>query len=188
MLLDIFQEIVNNKYLLILLDEREYPSKLEEIIKSMEKTKIRICYVCLSKPYTDVMGDLKNKDIDTKDFFFIDVLTSHYKEPEPVENCIFIQEPTDLAAIRVAIRKAVKMRKRNVIFFDTISTLLIYQQTSSIVKFTHHLLTEENENVKKLFIALKGDSAPIEEIQRLVKDLTMFADKTLDLGMGVSKY
>lgn len=61
--------------------------------------------------------------------------------------------------------------------------MLIYQQTSSVVKFTHHMLTDEKqENVKKLFIVLKHDTIPMEENQRLIKDLEMFADKTLDLG------
>lgn len=180
--MDLLQEITNNKFLLILMNEGEYLPKLEEMIKSVEKMKTRICYVCMSKPYTDVVRDLKDKGIDTANFFFIDVLTSHYKKPAPVSNCIFVPEPTDLVKIRLAIMKAVEDKKCSVILFDTISTLLIYQEISSIVKFTHHLLVEETqENTKKLFIILKEDSVPNEENQRLVKDLTMFADKTLDI-------
>lgn len=182
MIKDLLQEIVKNKFLLILLGEKEYISRLEEIIKSVEKTKTRICYVCLSKPYLDVMGDLEGKGIDTTDFFFIDVLTSHYKEPKPIDNCIFVKEPADLTAIRVAVKRAVEEKECSVILFDTISTLLIYQETSSIVKFTHHLLAEEKrENIKKLFIVLKGDNISVEENKRLAKDLAMFADKTLDM-------
>ncbi|MCK4336162.1 MAG: hypothetical protein KAW40_05575 [Candidatus Aenigmarchaeota archaeon] len=178
---DFLKEIANNNSLLIILKEIEYSQKLEEIIKSVERTKV--CYVCLSRPYADVMEDLKGRGIDVTGFFFIDVLTSHYKEPEPTENCIFVPAPTDLTAIRVAIKKAVEEKKRNIVILDTISTLLVYQETSSIVKFTHHLLTEESqENVKKLFIALKGNETPIEDSQKLIKDLTMFADKTLELS------
>jgi hypothetical protein len=183
MTLSLLQEIVNNKFLLVLMEEKVYLSKLGEIIKSVEKTKTKVCYVCLSRPYADVMEDLRDKGIDTSDFFFIDVLSSHYREQRPVDNCIFIPAPDDINTIRLAIRRAVEEKKRSVILFDTISALLIYQETSSIVKFTHHLLTEkEQENVKKLFIVLKGDTIPMEENQRLVKDLTMFADKTLDFG------
>jgi len=183
MTVDVLQEIINNKFLLILMEEEAYLSKLDEIIKSVEKTKTRICYVCLSKPYTDVMEDLKRKGISTSNFFFIDVLTSHYKEPERVKNCIFIPSPNNLTAIQIAIRKAVEEKECSVILFDTISTMLIYQQTSSVVNFTHHLLAEgKQENVKKLFIVLKHDTIPAEENQRLIKDLGMFADKTLDMG------
>ena len=89
--------------------------------------------------------------------------------------------PTNLAAIRAAIMKAVDEKKCSVILFDTISTLLVYQETSSIVKFTHSILTDgEQENTKKLFIVLKGDTVPGRDSRTLVKDLSMFADKTLD--------
>jgi archaellum biogenesis ATPase FlaH len=183
MTVNLLQEIENNKFLLILMEERECPSKLEEIIKSIEKIRTKICYVCPSKPYTDVVEELGNKGIDISNFFFVDVLTSYYKEPEHVKNCIFITSPNNLTAIRVAIRKAIEEKQCSVILFDTISTMLIYQQTSSVVKFTHHLLADEKEeNIKKLFIVLKHDTIPVEENQKLVKDLEMFADKTLDLG------
>jgi hypothetical protein len=179
--LDLIQEIANNKFLLILMEEKEYASRLEEIINSVEKTRTKICYVCLSKPYTDVMEDLRKQGLNVHDFLFIDVLSSHYNEQEPVGNCIFISEPTNLAAIRAAIMKAVDEKKCSVILFDTISTLLIYQETSSIVKFTHYLLTDEKqEHVKKLFIVLKNGTGPNEQSAMLLKDLTMFADKTID--------
>jgi hypothetical protein len=181
--LDLLQEIVNNKFLLLLLDEDECPPKLEEIIKFVEKTKTRICYICLSKPYSDIMEELGGKGFNTDNFFFIDVLSSHYREHGPAGNCIFVSSPSDLKGLRDTIRKATKERKCSVILFDAISTLLVYQETSSIVKFTHHLLIEkEQENVKKLFIVLKGDSVPKEENQKLVNDLMMFADKALDVG------
>jgi predicted PP-loop superfamily ATPase len=178
--MDLVQEIAKNKFLLILLEEKEYASKLREIIKSVEKTKTRICYVCLSKPYTDVMEDVRKQKFNVSDFFFIDVLSSHYREQEPADNCIFISAPTNLAAIGEAIRKAVEEKKCSVILLDTISTLLIYQETSSIVKFTHHILSDEKqEHAKKLFIVLKGGAIPSKENQTLVKDLSMFADKAL---------
>jgi len=179
--MDLIQEIANNKFLLILLEEKEYAKKLQEIMKSSEKTKTKICYVCLSKPYRDVMEDIEKQGFNVNDFFFIDVLSSHYKEQEPVDNCIFVSSPANLAAVRYAIRKAVEEKKCSVILLDTISTLLVYQETSSIVKFTHSILTDEKqENTKKLFIVLKNGAVPGKENKNLVKDLSMFADKTLD--------
>ncbi len=179
--MDLIQEIAKNKFLIILLEEKEYAKKLQEIMKSAEKTKTKICYVCLSKPYKDVMEDISRQKLNVSDFFFIDVLSSHYTEQEPADNCIFVSAPTNLAAIRIAIRKAVDEKKCSVILFDTISTLLVYQETSSIVKFTHCILTDEKqEQTKKLFIMLKGGTVPGKESKTLVKDLSMFADKTLD--------
>ena len=182
MTLDLLHEIESNKFLIILMEEKEYLSKLEEIIKSVEKTRTKICYVCLSKTVKDVAEDLKNKGFRTSDFFFIDVLTSHYQEPEMRSNCIFVRSPNNLASIRVAIKKAVDEKNCSVILFDTISTLLIYQQTHTVVDFTHHLISEDaKENIKKLFIVLKHDTVTVEESERLTKDLGMFADKTISM-------
>jgi hypothetical protein len=178
---DILKEITQNRFLLILLEEKEYVSKLLEIIKSVQKTKTKVCYVCLSKPYADVVEDLKEQGIDTGNFFFIDTLSSYYGKPMPSENCIFVTKPNDLAGISIAVRKAVERNQCIVILFDTISTLLIYEESFPIVKFTHSLLSEEEKTgTTKLFIVLKGDSVSKEESQRLVKDLAMFADKTLE--------
>lgn len=183
--LDIVREMVNNRFLIILMEERMYLQKLEDMLKSIGGSKI--CYVCLSKPYSDVVSDLNERGIKTSNFIFIDVLSSHYKNPKPSKNCIFIRGPTELTKIRLAIKKAIEERKCSVIIFDTISTLLIYQETSSIVRFTHHLLSEkEHENVKKLFIVLKGDQISSDENIRLVEDLSMFADKTLDLSKNIN--
>jgi hypothetical protein len=180
MQMDLIQEIAKSEFLLILLEEKDYATKLQDIIKSAENTKTRICYVCMSKPYADVMEDIRKQGLNMQDFFFIDVLSSHYGEQEPADNCIFVSAPTDLAAIRAAIRKAVEEKKCSVILIDTISTLLVYQETSSIVKFTHCILADEKqEHAKKLFIVLKGGAIPGKENKTLLKDLAMFADKTL---------
>lgn len=185
MTFNLVDEIEKNRFLLILLGEKEYQQKLEEIIKSAEETKTHICYVCLSKPYTDVVGELEAMGTNVDDFFFIDVLMSHYKKPEPAKNCVFLLSPTDLGAIKNAINDAIEKNNCSVILFDTISTLLIYQQTDPIVKFTNSIVSEKvQENVKKLFIILKGNDVPMDDVNKLTKDLELFADKKLDLTTG----
>ena len=41
MAVNLFQEIVKNKFLLILLGEKEYLERIEEIIRSVEREKTR---------------------------------------------------------------------------------------------------------------------------------------------------
>jgi hypothetical protein len=180
---DLLKDITENKFLLILMDENEYVNRLKEILKSVEKTGTKICYVCLSKPYSDIVSYLGANGISDDGFFFIDVLSSHYGAPEPSANCTFISSPANLEDIRKAIIEAVEKTKCSVVVFDTISTLLIYQQTHSIVKFTNSLVSEKKqENTKKLFIMLKDESALLEDMDMLTKDLEMFADKKIDLS------
>ena len=179
--MNVIKEITKNRFLLLLMDEEEYDRKLGKIIKSLEKTKTNICYVCFSVPYQHVVERLKEKGTDIKRFFFIDVLSSHYSKPKPQKNCIFISEPKDLDKIRKAILKTVIQKNCSIIIFDTISSLLVYQESYSILKFTHNLIiSKEQENTKKIFIVLK-DKTLKEEGEMLIKDLSLFADKLLKI-------
>jgi archaellum biogenesis ATPase FlaH len=177
--MDILREVVENEFLLILLNESQYTDPLKEIIKTLEKTKTRICYVCLSKPYKDVINELKSAGVDTDKFFFIDVLSSHYKEHTTIENCIFLSAPVNLDLLWTSITKALK-GGCNAIILDTVSSLLIYHDASEIVRFTHDILTEEKK-AKKIFVVLKEQPTP-EDNRILVEDLDMFADKKIDMS------
>jgi archaellum biogenesis ATPase FlaH len=180
--MDIYREISENKFVLVLLTEKQYENKLADIVRNVEKKHTKICYVCLSKPYTDVIDYLKDIGLDINKFFFIDVLTSHYKKPKEVDNCIFIEEPTKLIAIEVAINKAVTEKNCSIIVFDTISSLLMYEQSHDIVKFTHELTIEKkHQDINKLFIILKENNLLSKYYESFVKDIEMFSDKKIDL-------
>ncbi len=179
---EFLQEIQDNRFVMIMMQEHEYIKKLGEIVRSVKQDNNKICYVCLSKPYKDVIAELNQHGIDSSNFVFIDVLSSHYSRPEPVKNCIFLASPSDLDALKLAIMRVVEDRLCTVVLFDTISTLLIYQQIHSIVKFTHNLTVEKTqENVKKLFIILK-DETYLQGGAGLVKDLEMFVDKKVEMN------
>ncbi|MFH0929302.1 MAG: hypothetical protein V1818_03030 [Candidatus Aenigmatarchaeota archaeon] len=155
-------------------------NQLNKIVLSVEKSKSKICYVCLSRPYKDVLNELRKNKINTKFFFFVDVLSSHYEKLKSHRNCTFVSSPNNIKMIKRAIENVIKKQKCNVLLFDTISALLIYQESFSVLQFTHGL-TNKNEDVKKIFIALKSDSVPEKENRELINDLKMFADKTMDL-------
>jgi len=173
--MNLLKEMTENEFLLMLINEEQYIEQLEKIVKAVEKSHTKICYVCLNKPYQDITNELKARKIDTSRFIFIDVLSSHYKKQEPCENCIFLQSPANLDELKDAIKVGC-----NAIIMDTVSTLLVYQDASSIISFTHKLLTDGNKGVKKIFIVLKEDPLS-EESRMLVDDLNMFADKKIEI-------
>ena len=178
--MNILDNVAENSFVLILLTPDQYVSNLDDIVKSAKKSRTKICYVCLSKPYRDVVEHLTASGIDTSGFFFVDALTSHYKKPEPAKNCIFLNSPSDGVALKNAIRDVTEREKCSVVLFDTISTLLIYQESSEIVKLAHSLSSEIHCEVKKLFIVMKGEKY-VDGQEDLTKDLEMFADKKLDM-------
>ncbi|VVB59567.1 Uncharacterised protein [uncultured archaeon] len=187
------KDVAENKFLLVLISEEQYINLLYGAIKSLfnnvaprpSKTAIqkkgKICYVCLRRPYKDVLSDLKESGIDTDAFFFIDVLSSHYETPYWKGNCIFLRTPLALSEVHDAISKAIAERNCRTILIDAISNLLNYRETFDIVRFTHNLLNQEKKT-RKIFVAFKKDGFPEEEGRMLTKDIMMFADCLLDLG------
>ena len=60
--------------------------------------------------------------------------------------------------------------------FDTISTLMIYQDIGEIIKFTQNMMTKARvSNMKSVYVTLKEDS------EELIKDLMMFVDGVIEL-------
>ena len=181
--MELFNEIFENKFLLVLLTEQQYEKRLSEMIKNLEKDHKTICYICLSRPYKEIASSLQSAGFSLDKFFFIDVLTSHYKKPANIDNCIFLQDPSGLAALQYAIARAVSEKHCSVIIFDTISSLLMYEQTHDIVRFTHQLTIEETyKDTNKVFVILKESSSLAEYYETLVKDMEMFSDKKIDIA------
>lgn len=180
--MELFAGTRENKFVLILLKNKNYVDQLHNIIKEVKKHHTKICYVCLSKPYTDVINNLKDEKIDHANFIFIDLLSSQHYKLKPVKNCIFVPGPENLKELKKGIKKAVTKNKCEAILFDTISTLLIYQQTHSIIRFTHELMIDRSEGtVNKIYVVLKEKGIYRDESTKLINDLNLFADKTLEI-------
>ena len=142
----------------------------------MDKISKRICYVTLNKPYNTIQNNIKNLGLSSDKFYFIDAITSTVGTPPLISNCSFISSPTALTDISLAFSDAL-LTCDNAIF-DTISTLIVYEDINSVIKFVHNLITKIRViNKKAVFVALKEDS------EELIKDLNMFVDIVTEMNM-----
>ncbi len=96
---NLIEEIEKGQFLLLLLEEGMYLDKTVQLVRFLQKANKKICYVCLSQPYTDISTGLKGLDIDPEKIHFIDVLSSHYEKKEDTSNCTFLDSPTELGSI-----------------------------------------------------------------------------------------
>jgi len=179
---DISKEIHRNRILLVVLDEEEYENEIGEMLKSLGKLHEKVCYVCLNKPYKDVVEALEIHKVSAKNFFFIDVLSSYYKKQEPVKNCIFVPAPNDMGSILAAISRAVEENGCRIVVFDTFSTFLIYKQNYMVLKFAYRVLQRNpGRRVRNIMITLKGGNILVKERDDLIKDLIMFSDLSITM-------
>lgn len=170
------EDIKENKIVLISTNKNNYNENLSNIQGAVNENNEKIGYVTINKPYNSIIQNLERNNIDQDKFFFVDAITATVKTPPKVENCVFVNSPTALTDLGLAYSSLLNEKNCEVVLFDTISTLAVYQEASSVVKFVHNLLTKTRIlNKKAVFVALKEDS------ETLIKDLNMFVDKIIEI-------
>ncbi|MCR4368874.1 MAG: hypothetical protein NUV67_03130, partial [archaeon] len=147
---------------------------MSTLLKKMDASHSKIIYVNLNELYTPLINHLKGLGIDPQKFFFVDAITmTSDKEATLHDNCIFVSSPNALIELSLAISQSLHSQEADAILFDSLSTLLIYENESTVTKFVHSLIGKiKASGLDAYFTALEGDSQ-----SEAIKDLSMFVDR-----------
>ncbi len=170
-------EIKKNKILMLSVSSKDYREATGDLIDFSRKFK-KTCYVTLNDPYETIKGKLGK---DAGKMCFIDAVTSTVKSPTHDSSVIFVSSPRALTEISIALKKAIDSFKMELVLFDSISALLVYEKSVNAMKFVHNMiLTLRQGNISTVFVILKEDVS-----EELMKDLSMFVDKVVEVeSMG----
>jgi len=135
-------------------------------------------YININRPYKSMVQLLDDKNINTKNLFFIDCITKEVRESTGEnENCYFVGSPSNLTEIAIALDPVFKEGKHKFIFLDSLDTLAIYNPIESVIKFAHFLTSKVRlHNLSGVMLAVHENSD-----ERLMMDLAQFCDKVIDL-------
>ena len=165
---------------LAVVDSKKYQKTNISIIKSLVKNNTPGVYVTLNRPYENVKEMLSKEDIDLKKIIFIDAVTKTAGgKVEKKKNCLFIGGPKNLSDISIAMDQAIMAipTKEKFLFFDSLSTLLLYNGIYVVAKFVHFLSGKMRIwKVKGIIISLRR-----EKDKELIDHLESMCDLTLDL-------
>ena len=90
------------------------------------------------------------------------------------DKTIFVQSPKSLTEISIDIANLIG-KKTDSVIFDSLSTLLIYQDSMTSIKFVHSIVSKIRSADKKcIFFSLKEDAD-----SDMMKDVNMFVDKVV---------
>ena len=167
---------------LVLVDAENYQKKSVELIKEFtEKENIPGVYVTLNKPFSTMQRILEDAGVDTRKIIFIDSITKTAGgRITKTHNCLFIGSPDNLNDIALALDQAVKSvpSEDKFVFFDSLSTLLLYNKSGTVGRFSHFLTGKMRIwKVKGIIISLEKESDPV-----LINELTQFCDKVIDFS------
>ena len=154
-----------------LVSDRNYASKMKELACSISSDYSRICYVSLNKPCGAVSDNLKKWGANPGKFFIIDCTGKQAKEGQVV----FVSSPKALTEMSITTGKVIDLGKIEALIFDSLSTLLAYEEPSTVVKFTHSLISVfRAKKIIGVLVCLEGGKNT-----ELVKDISMFVDRVV---------
>lgn len=163
-------------------DSKSYERTNLVLVKHLIKDQsIPGVYVTLNKPYSIMEKKFMDYRIDTRMIIFIDAITKTVGgKIEKTKGCLFIGNPENLSDISVAMDQAVRALpgQSKFLFFDSLSTLLIYNKVNTVARFVHFLSGKMRIwRVKGIIISLKKESD-----KELIQELSQFCDVLIDFG------
>ncbi|MBI5391991.1 hypothetical protein HZB00_03225 [Candidatus Woesearchaeota archaeon] len=153
-----------------------------EIIKHFtEVEKIPGVYVTLNKPYETINQLLVKSKVDARLIVFIDAVTKTAGgELKKTKQCLYIGSPEKLSDISIAMDQAVRAiaSQEKFVFFDSLSTLLLYNDAETVAQFIHFLAGKMRVwKIKGIIISLEKDTN-----EELLGKLVQVCDIVLELG------
>jgi KaiC/GvpD/RAD55 family RecA-like ATPase len=177
-----FDSLPDGYVVLILVDVINYVKVNLEILKYLlNKKRIPGIYITINRPYENMIKTLKKNGIDVKKLFFIDCITQTVGgNPEKKEGVLFVASPQSLTDIGIALSEALESIKApdKFLFLDSLSTLLIYNNSGTIAKFSHFIASKMRlKGFKGIFISIEKETDAT-----LIRILSQFCDKTIKFG------
>ena len=171
----------DNKVSVVVADAQEYFKLSAKAIKGLtNKDKIPGVYVTINRPYKVIKKQFEDEGVNTKMMIFIDAISAETGKLEKVPGCLFIQTPKSLSDLSIAMGEAVKSlpSKRKFVFFDSLTTLLIYNEAHSVLRFAHFLTNKMRSwDVDGIILSLDSDVK-----SSVFQQIVLFADNVINLS------
>lgn len=181
---DFDKEVKNLKEFIVLatVSAKNYQKTNIELVKHLtKKKKIPGVYVTLNKSFSAMKSIFEKAKVDTRMIIFIDAVTKTAGgKIAKTKNCLFIGNPENLSDISIAMDQAVRALpgKEKFLFFDSLSTLLLYNNVETVVRFIHFLSGKMRVwKVKGIIISLERKAD-----KELIEELSQFCDVIIDFG------
>lgn len=177
-MVDLKKELDSYQIILSIMSNEYYNESIINMLKQLENGKI--CYVSLNKTSESLIKTFRSSRINTKNIFFIDAVSRSVGPEKECDSSILISSPYALTELGIAISEILKTGKFDIVVFDSLSTLSIYQKEKkdAAAKFASHIINKIRSNDNKgVFTCLENDAN-----SELIKESSMFVDKVVKMS------
>lgn len=175
-----FSDFKKGEVILLIVSAQKYLQVSLEVLKHYCNNQKSSCvYVSVNRPYNTLMNLIKANKINSEKLFVIDAITPPSDQQKSIKNAIFIGSPRGLTDISISASSAVKSLTKGdrMLFFDSLSTLLIYNDAGSVTKFAHFLINKMKEwSITGVIISLEKETD-----EKLTSQLSQFVDRVVEI-------
>lgn len=171
-------ELDDGDIALILAPSEKVAAVNTQIVKHYTDGGALCVYVSVSKPSATLDRQFKKAGINTENLFYIDCATSLAgNKLTRADNTIFLR-PSELTNLSITMSKAIEGMPKDrgrLLLFDNLSTLMIYNDASSISRFAHAMTSRIRQwGITSIIMTLD------EETDETIKSrMTQFVDKVV---------
>lgn len=162
---------------LFIISPEEYFKTVISILKQKFKPGMELIFVTTNKPYNQLIQLFQEAGVPYPDkIFFVDCISHHVSQKilEEPKNCFFVESPTDLTNISIAINETAKqLHGQKILFLDSLSTLLLHNNPTSVGRFSNFLINKMREdNISVALLTLESDMS-----KEVIKQISSFVDE-----------
>ncbi len=173
---NVIKEIGKNQILLLIVPNKNYTKEISKLTRTLSK-KNKVCYVSLNRTYEALKLLFKKENIKSANCFIIDAITKAViKTPKGKKDSVFVSSPAALTEMSLAITK-IQKKCPEYLLFDSLSTLLIYEDASTVTRFVHSLISRVRVRETTLIFTILAS----DKNTSLVKNMSMLVDKVIEI-------
>jgi KaiC/GvpD/RAD55 family RecA-like ATPase len=145
----------------------------------LNRFKAECICVTINRSSTNLLSILENRKIDTQNIYLIDCISKTAGIEKTTERCEYVSHPESLEEINLYVNSYVSslMKDDRFLFFDSISTLLIYNDPKTILQFINFSVQRiRASNVRGIVMLTKKELDP-----NFVGQMIQFCDKFIEV-------
>jgi len=163
------EDITANSVTLIKVSSENYNTTMSNLLSEIADQSL--LYITLNKTKESILDTMKNNKVTSKNIAFIDgIKATALTETKNEKDCKYLKTPNALKELEAYINED----KHELIIFDSLSSLLIYDPVPKVTKFITKILPQVKSR-KIVLIALKG-----EKEEELINNISKSINKTIE--------
>ncbi len=147
-------------YIVISSPENYHATRLNVLKDALKKLKLDGIYISLNASSKEILDMVKKEGLDASKLFVIDGISGKNLESNKEKRCVCIDGPNSLTELSLSITDITNKNKVGFLIFDSLSTMLIYNNPTIIETFMHYMVNKLNAlNITGVILTISEEAS-----------------------------